>query len=337
MKIVVDCRYKSGVGRYLEGILENFDFDKDEFYLIGKKDELDKITFKFEPIYCDLSPFSFKGLIKYPVSIINKCDVYFTPFFIIPYGIKIPVYSMIHDVVFLDNLDTVNSKIDYMIKKHLLKRCVKKSKKVFTVSEFSKKRIISNLGCKENKILITHSALSKNIIGFNKNYDKENLIVFVGNVKANKGLKTLLEAMNNVNYKLMIIGSKENYRTSDESINKYLDNPNVTFTGYLSDDEMLSCIKKAKFLIQPSTYEGFGLPPLEALYLGTKPIISDIDVFKEIYNDFDVVFFKCGSSSDLAKKINESNYNCKDEREKILNKYNFNKSSNIILNTLKEK
>ena len=50
----------------------------------------------------------------------------------------------------------------------------------------------------------------------------------------------------------------------------------VTFPGRLSDDALLKEIASAVFLVQPSFYEGFGLPPLEALWLGTRPIVSDI-------------------------------------------------------------
>ena len=56
----------------------------------------------------------------------------------------------------------------------------------------------------------------------------------------------------------------------------------------------------AKSLIQPSEYEGFGIPPLEALYLGTNVILSDIPVFKEVYHDLPVTFFNCGDSQELS-------------------------------------
>lgn len=51
-------------------------------------------------------------------------------------------------------------------------------------------------------------------------------------------------------------------------------------------------IAEAKVLVQPSLYEGFGIPPLEALALGTPVIISDIDVFKELYPETLVNFFQ---------------------------------------------
>ena len=120
---------------------------------------------------------------------------------------------------------------------------------------------------------------------------KENNIIYVGNVKPHKGINILLDAFSKLDngYQLKIIGQKENFLVGSEfDESKY---KNVVFTGRLSDDELLDEISKAKYLVQPSLYEGFGIPPLESIYLNTIPIISSIDVFKEVYKDLSVIFF----------------------------------------------
>jgi glycosyltransferase involved in cell wall biosynthesis len=85
---------------------------------------------------------------------------------------------------------------------------------------------------------------------------------------------------------------------------------NIKFTGKVSDELLIDYIKYASFVIVPSIYEGFGLVPLEALYLNTKPIISDIEVFKEVYSKLDVIYFKVNNHNDLASKINTSSREC---------------------------
>ena len=61
---------------------------------------------------------------------------------------------------------------------------------------------------------------------------------------------------------------------------------NLNFTGYITDNELVALYKKCKGFIFPSLYEGFGLPPLEALTIGCKNVLlSDIPVFKEIYEN----------------------------------------------------
>ena len=76
-------------------------------------------------------------------------------------------------------------------------------------------------------------------------------------------------------------------------------------------------------MVQPSVYEGFGLPPLEALYLGTQPIISEIEVFREIYSDFPVKYFT--DEEDLAEKLNQEPepIECSEKLEAMFNFQNF--------------
>lgn len=332
MKIVIDCRYTlSGIGRYLEGVVNKINFNNNEYYLLGKKEFVDRYE-NTHKIYSDLDPFSPKSLFCENAKEINKCDVFFTPNFIIPYGIKIKVYSTIHDVIFLDDKTSTNGTIDHMIKKHLLKRCAKKSKKIFTVSNFSKDRINYHLKKSKNKVIVTYSGLSDNILNYKDiKAEKEDYIVFVGNIKKNKGLSTLVKAIENTNIKLIIIGKQDNYRTSDKNLSSYLKNKNISFSGSISDEELISILSKAKFLVSPSTYEGFGLPPLEALYLNTKPIISDIDVYKEIYSNLDVIYFKVNDSLDLKEKILTSDHSI---TKKEFPLYTFENASKTIINEI---
>lgn len=334
MKIAIDCRYLlSGIGRYLEGLMDYIDFDKDEYYLLGKKDVLDKINKKFTPIYTDLSPFSAKSLFKTPVKQINECDVFYTPNFIIPYGIKTKAYSTIHDVIFLDVKEACNGFVDRMIKKHLIKRALKKCENIFTVSNFSKNRILANFKWYKKNIFITYNGLSKGLLNSKIEATKKDYIVFVGNVKKHKGLMCLLDAIKDTNIKLLIVGDKENFRTYDERIEKSLNNENVVFSGRVNDEKLIEIVSNAKFLIQPSTYEGFGIPPLEAIYMGTKPIISDIDVFKEVYDKLDVEFFKVNDSTDLLNKINTTSINVS---KSGIEKYSYENAWNLIYETIKK-
>lgn len=339
MKIAIDARYlgKSGIGRVLEGILDNFPFDENEVYLVGPskvKDLYPKAHF----IQNETDPFSKSGILKFNKEINELCDCILIPNFIIPYGIKIPVFSYIHDLIFLDMPKTTTKGfLDYNLKKHLFKRCVKKSKKIFCVSNFTIERCNYYFPKFHEKYILNYPGLSKEIIKYGNAHEicknKENTIVFVGNVKPHKGIDILIDVFNKLNdneYKLKIIGQKENFLVGS-TFNED-DYKNVTFTGRLSDEELLNEISKAKYLVQPSLYEGFGIPPLEALYLGTTPIISSIDVFKEVYDGFPVVFFK--DSNELSELLNKriTVGNC--DRQLIMMKYNYKKVVDIIMNNL---
>ena len=337
-KIAIDSRYigKSGIGRVLSGILDNLDYDNYEFYLVGSN-KLKDLYPKANVIEYDTDPFSKKGILKYPKEV-NKCDLIFIPNFIIPYGIKIPVYTIIHDLIFLDMKDTTtNGFIDYTLKKHLFKRCVKKSKKIFCVSNFTIGRCKYYFPKYENKYILNYPGLSKEIIDYANNHErkinKDNTIIYVGNVKPHKGIDILLDVFNMLPenmYNLKIIGQKEKFlvgKEFDES--KY---KNVIFTGRLDDNELLDEIANAKYLIQPSLYEGFGIPPLEALCLGTKPLVSSIDVFKEVYKDLSVIYFK--DKEELKDLLLNNNDNNISSLKELLSKYNYKKTTKTIFDNL---
>ena len=152
---------------------------------------------------------------------------------------------------------------------------------------------------------VYYKEISEEVLNFDTSgIEKTNSIIYVGNVKPHKGLKTLIDAFHMLPkgmYRLKIIGEKEGFLVGMKE--EDLQSDDVIFTGRLSDDQLLREIASAKFLVQPSLYEGFGLPPLEALYLGTQPIISDIPVFKEVYGDLPVLFFKTEDAKDLENVL----------------------------------
>lgn len=370
MKIAVDCRMsgKSGIGAYLDNILPTIIEDvccaaDGGAILLGlpqkKFDEFKarKISGleKCENIPCETKSFSIKETIFFPREIlkkINSCDVYFSPYCNIPGniagGIRIPVFCTIHDIVFLDI--PLAGRLGTFLRKMFYIRAIKESSEIFTVSNFSKGRIKEKLHC-EKKITVAYngvSALYETNRG-EKN-EKTDTIIFVGNIKKHKGLGTLVEAFakfragfSSENFsggtslpRLLIVGSKENFRTKDTALEKTIsgaEENGIVFIGFVPDEELKSLIEQARILVQPSLYEGFGIPPLQALYCGTKAVISDIAVFKEIYAALPVSFFHAGDADDLARKMREVYFDDSPlpEFEHI---YSYRKSAKIILRAI---
>jgi len=139
MKIAVDCRMleSSGIGNFLKNLLIHWtSIDKYKLLLIGPKNSIEKYNFNiYDLLECDISIFSYKELFFFPVKEINKCDIYFSPNYNLPLGIKIPVVSTIHDVVFLDQPKLV-SKAGFFVRYLYLKYAILKSDKIVTVSNF---------------------------------------------------------------------------------------------------------------------------------------------------------------------------------------------------------
>jgi glycosyltransferase involved in cell wall biosynthesis len=344
MKLAIDCRFigKSGIGTYIENMV-------DELLLHHPEHEYLLITDRLYPQYetyknatcliTNIQPFTLREMFFFPAKSINKCDAYFSPYINIPLSIRIPVYSTIHDVIFLD-LPELSSIIGRWARRMFYYYAIRKSKKVFTVSEFSKERIRYHFpSCKHIEII--KNSISRDIRQFDiSSIQKQNYFIYVGNIKAHKGLPILLKAFANaqnkgLTSKLILVGTAEKFRTSDKEFTNLLSTiENVEFTGWVDNNKLCTLIAGAKALVLPSTYEGFGIPPMEAMFLGTEAIVSAIPVLREIYKDFPVTFFRVNDSDDLTSKLLECDgmsqnniakemikerFNCKKEVEYFLN------------------
>jgi glycosyltransferase involved in cell wall biosynthesis len=186
----------------------------------------------------------------------------------------------------------------------MIDQAIRRSDIVLTDSEFSKKEIIKYTGCLDNKIFIVYNAVNLNV--FRKIEDikllkkvkniyklPEKFILFVGNVKPHKNLKGLLLAykkLNSFDFKLVIVGKKEGFITGDNELSKLINTSdllkkNVIFTGYVKDDDLPFIYNLASIFVFPSLYEGFGIPPLEAMACGCPCVVSNAASLPEVCGD----------------------------------------------------
>ncbi|NPU89511.1 MAG: glycosyltransferase family 4 protein [Fervidobacterium sp.] len=129
--------------------------------------------------------------------------------------------------------------------------------------------------------------------------------------------------------RFVVVGMKPSVTVFKEA--NILDVPdNVLFTGYLSDNDLVTLLENSKGLIFPSIYEGFGLPALEALALDVPLILSDIPVFREIYGEV-ACFFNPHDEKELAKKIGEASTPSRQARAKVLSTYSWERSVKTII------
>ena len=351
MKVAIDCRHidsSGGIGVYLRECLPFFLDTANEFLLLG---DTQKLNFtrnypNIKIIPCSIKPFSLQDTFLFPLRIskkINNCDLFYTPYFNIPGGLKIPAYTTIHDIIFPD-MPELTSGLGLCIRMYFYKRCFKRSRKIFTVSEFSKSRIDYYTGGKV-AVIVTYNAIQSYLL---ENPDKtqkivkKDLILFIGNIKKHKGLHNLLAAYREarkygLSHKLLIVGNAGNFRSKDNEFNRIIKtfkSGEVEFTGFLPNDDIYRLLREASLLVQPSLYEGFGYPPLEAMISGTTVLISDIPVFKEIYNGFPVHYFKAGDQADLKEKLLSILLHKEPETinlsRELREKYTFKKTTDII-------
>jgi glycosyltransferase involved in cell wall biosynthesis len=351
----------SGIGVYLRECLPYLLEYPHTFFLFGDGERLAKVAAGrrnvviFEYTVKPFSPAEIAGFPPGVVKKINRGDIFYSPFFNIPPGITIPVFVTIHDIVFAD-MPELGSKAGIALRMLFYRRAARLSRTIFTVSEFSKSRIQYRLGISK-PVIVTHSAVQAyllklstnarpNLTGQEIKIPKNDSILFTGNIKKHKGLLCLLDAFfaarkEGLRHKLVLVGNKDNFRSQDtEILNRlrHIKPEEVEFTGLISDEQLWRLLSGSSLLVQPSLYEGFGLPPLEAMIAGTKALISDIPVFKEIYKDYPVCFFKSGDVVDLKEKLLMLLHKREPEyivlSQGLIEKYNFKKTASIIMENL---
>lgn len=226
------------------------------------------------------------------IDIIHGTDHYVYPF---SYGKKV---MTIHDLTFL-KLPSYSTKIVKSYTKRI-KNCLQWTDLIITFSQNTKQDIISYFGVKSDKIVITSEASRYNINYLkNKNIEEikstinhdfqEPFILFVSTIEPRKNIINLIKAFNLlkekylVNHHLILIGQKG---WEYEKIFNEIHNSNyahhIHHLGYLSDEAVAVCYSLADVFVYPSFYEGFGLPILEAMTLGTPVITSNTSCLPEV-------------------------------------------------------
>lgn len=201
------------------------------------------------------------------------------------------------------------------------------AKHIVTVSEFSRQTMLDKLPLKANKISVIYNGWQhiRNVES-DKNYlSKIGLLpqtyyFFVGRLVNNKNIKWIFNVADyNPNSIFVIAGA-----LSNEKFDFYQGkNRNIIYTGFINDSEMKALYQNCKAFLFPSLMEGFGIPPLEALYNGAPIIISNTSSLPEIYEDCAHYINPLQYDYCLDSLLNESV--C--PPEKILNKFSWEKSA----------
>ena len=315
----------SGIGRYYESIIK--ELAKKDVEIITSVPKRLKNDFEkdfaeisnIKPIFVDYEKFSLKGFWKQSSILKNlekKIDLFFYPHINLPIYIPENTIVTIHDLIpFTEWWDRAEFK--RKIYKILMKRAVLKSKKIISISKATKNDLIYyyekfNI---ENKIEVIYEFIDDKFINYKKlekTLISGNYILFVGNRKKHKNLKNLILAFdkikNKTKCKLVIAGKRDtgvNRDETDELIERLnLKNFIIEFLNP-TDENLINLYNFAQLFVFPSFYEGFGLPPLEAISCNCPTITSNIPVLKEVLGE-EIACFNPFSVEDIAEKINSA-------------------------------
>ena len=173
---------------------------------------------------------------------------------------------------------------------------------IITVSEFSKRDILKFFPIDENKIFVTPLAADKKYTPIDKNYCRDFLknvynltdpfILYLGGFSERKNVASALTAFSKVykdlnkKYNLVIVGGyKDSSQRLVKLVNELKIESRVIFTGFVPEEHLPIFYNCCDTFIYPSFYEGFGLPPLEAMNCGTPVIASNLTSIPEVVGD----------------------------------------------------
>lgn len=167
---------------------------------------------------------------------------------------------------------------------------IRRAKAIVTVSRYSKRDIAALYRIPEKKIAVIYSSWQhfERIVPDESVLERYGLapdgyFFALGSRFYHKNFKWVVEAARqNSQYKFIVSGT-DSISSSDTSLNCRLDN--LIYAGYLSDEEVKALMAHCRAFIQASIYEGFGLPPLEAMSAGAPCIVSNAASLPEIYGN----------------------------------------------------
>lgn len=295
---------RSGIGVYLQNILPNMGALSETFavHIHGSKKPLIELTqqnnLPFVVHDIPTEPYHLKQSIL-PLGNQLSLENLWVPHYNIPWrGVRNLVVT-VHDILHIRTDIIPRNLLQTLYAKHTFAQIKKTAKSIIFVSAFSKAEFEGRFGVHPSSYVV-HNGIAKSWANLslsppNKPYTFPYLF-FIGSAMKHKNLSFLIDSYQEISsvcrYDLVIAGRMSGLRTRDMHpiLQGNQINDRIHVLGGVSQEHLESLMFHAAALVFPSLYEGFGLPPLEALACGTPAIVSDIPVHREVFGD-SVMYF----------------------------------------------
>lgn len=335
MRIGIDARFYGpvgkGLGRYTQKLIENLEkIDHENQYVIflgveNFKDYLPKSP-NFQKVLANFGWYGFSEQLKFPKLLRKyKLDLVHFPHFNVPIFYFGKFVVTIHDLILLNFPTTRSSalapffyRFKYLAYKLVISSAIYRSNRIIAVSKFTKNDILKNYsGIPEEKIRVTYEACDDYCL-FNPKKEEEIIgrygiikpyFLYVGNAYPHKNPENLMEAFKRLEnhpkkIKLVFVGADDFFYRRLKALKEEKQMNNVIFAGFVPDYDLDLVFRGSAGYVRPSLYEGFELPPLEAMARGVPVICSDHSCAKEILED-SAYYFDGRSIDDMVGAIKE--------------------------------
>jgi len=332
MKIGIDCRIYSsrftGIGRYVHELVQRVckNDSKNDYVLFFNEPEFS--AFKSDlpnvkKVLADAPIYSVREQLHF-LKVLNreKLDLMHFTHFNAPIFYRRPSIVTIHDLTLFyypgRKKKGFVSRVGYDL---AFKSAVKKAKKIIAISNNTKNDLVNLLKTKESKIRIIYQAVGNE---FKKINDENSIdgtldrlgiqkpfLLYTGVWRLHKNVPNLIKAFGEIKneygvneLQLVITGKEDPFYLEPKYLPKELGvEKDVILPGLVSEIDLINLYNAAEIYVFPSLYEGFGLPPLEAMACETPVAASNISSIPEVCGKGNAVYFNPHDYKDMAIKI----------------------------------
>ncbi|MBA2603494.1 MAG: glycosyltransferase family 4 protein [Acidobacteria bacterium] len=310
MRIAIDARKLRdfGIGTYIRNLLRHLArLDATtEFVVLCREQDCAFVTElgeNFRAVTEPSRPYSLREQFAIPLELRRAgVNLFHAPHYVLPPMTPCRSVVTIHDCIHLRFPQYLPSRLGYAYARSSLWVAAHRSARVLTVSEASKRDILEYFRVPESKVTVIYNAIDERfheeppadeVMRVQERYQlTDPFILYAGNIKPHKNLERLIEAFHMVrrgeleHIKLLIIGDEiSKYATLRRAVHRYKLHKHVRFFGFVPDATLAILYRLARVFVFPSLYEGFGLPPLEAMASGTPVITSNLSSLPEVVGD----------------------------------------------------
>ncbi len=310
MRIAIDARKLRdyGIGTYIRNLLRHLSrIDQATEYVLLCQDQDCGIAAglgeNFRTVSERSPAYSVSEQLRVPMCLRREgIDLFHAPHYVLPPLTPCKTIVTIHDCIHLRFPQYLPNRLAYAYARTSLWLATHRSNRILTVSAASKRDILKYFHVPPEKIDVIYNAIDERfgeapdpqeIAHVRERYQLDDrFVLYAGNIKPHKNLERLIEAFFTLRksgfeqVKLLIIGDEiSKYATLRRAVHKYKLHKHVRFFGFVPDKTLAILYRLADVFVFPSLYEGFGLPPLEAMASGTPVITSNVSSLPEVVGD----------------------------------------------------
>jgi len=310
VRIGIDARklHDYGIGTYIRNLVRGLArLDQHtEFVLLCRRDDVDAVRAlgpNFRPVIERAANYSIAEQFRIPLALRREgVTLFHAPHYVLPPLVHCRSVVTIHDCIHLMFPQYLPNRMALTYARTSMALAAGRATRVLTVSESSKADIIRFFGTDPSKIDVIYNSYDErfgvepqeeDVVRVRERYQlHDEFILYAGNVKPHKNLERLIDAFHLVrsrgldHLKLVMIGDDiSKYASLRRAVHRYQLHNYVRFLGYLPEETLAVMYRLAGVFVFPSLYEGFGLPPLEAMASGTPVVTSNVSSLPEVAGD----------------------------------------------------